>query len=133
MGSVVSEIKCPKCKWKKATEECYYKIDELFVFCDRCGYTYNRKAKFKNGEFSNYKESKVGGYGAYRYGSKGAYACGGLPRKELNRFVKWAKRNKRKFDEIYITKKMPKIGWVEMDLLSGTSVPMPNNFHIKIK
>lgn len=42
MGSVQSEVECPQCKSPNAVEDSYYKSDEVYVFCDNCGYSYER-------------------------------------------------------------------------------------------
>jgi len=44
MGSVQSYVTCPKCKNPEAFEDYYYKTDEVYVFCDKCGYYYSRTA-----------------------------------------------------------------------------------------
>lgn len=42
MGSVQSEVECPQCKNPDAMEDFYYKSDEVYVFCENCGYSYER-------------------------------------------------------------------------------------------
>jgi hypothetical protein len=53
MGSVISNVKCPKCDYKYATSDYYYKSDEDYIFCDRCGYFHNPKEN--GGGFGTYK------------------------------------------------------------------------------
>jgi transcription elongation factor Elf1 len=42
MGSVQSDVECPQCKNPNAMEDLYYKSNEVYVFCDNCGYHYER-------------------------------------------------------------------------------------------
>jgi hypothetical protein len=42
MGSVQSEITCPNCKFEHAFSDYYYKSDEEYIMCGRCGYSYSR-------------------------------------------------------------------------------------------
>jgi biotin synthase-related radical SAM superfamily protein len=37
MGSVQTDIDCPNCK-NEAFEDYYYKSDEVYIFCNYCGY-----------------------------------------------------------------------------------------------
>lgn len=48
MGSVQSNIECPQCKNPHAMEDLYYKSDEVYVFCDNCGYHYERTIRRNN-------------------------------------------------------------------------------------
>ena len=41
MGSVQSEIECPKCKYPRAFEDYYYKSGEVYIFCQRCGFCFS--------------------------------------------------------------------------------------------
>lgn len=42
MGSVISGVRCPNCGNEDAYNEYYYKSDEEFTLCDKCGYSYER-------------------------------------------------------------------------------------------
>jgi len=80
MGSVHSEMNCPRCGYDRCTEEYYYKIHEIFVFCPECGYLYEHKIKrdelgeiitkdgTENYKFENieYEERTVQSYGSYK-------------------------------------------------------------------
>lgn len=46
MGSVQSEIKCPNCDFDYCFSDYYYKSDEMYLMCGRCGYFYSRTVKF---------------------------------------------------------------------------------------
>lgn len=45
MGSVLSQITCRNCGYKDAQVDYYYKSDEEYIFCEKCGYSYSRTAK----------------------------------------------------------------------------------------
>lgn len=38
MGSVLSEVNCPKCGFERAMVDYYYKSGEEYVRCYQCGY-----------------------------------------------------------------------------------------------
>jgi len=46
MGSVISDVECNNCGYEGATEDYYYKSNEVYVFCHRCGYSYSRTIKY---------------------------------------------------------------------------------------
>ena len=57
MGSVQSYDECPNCKFEYAIYDYYYKSNEEYVFCERCGYSMN----------INPEETETsGGFGAFR-------------------------------------------------------------------
>lgn len=41
----MSNCVCPYCKYKYAMEDYYYKSDEMYIWCNRCGYNFNRTRK----------------------------------------------------------------------------------------
>jgi len=41
----MGDMKCPKCKYKYAMSDSYYKSNELYISCERCGFYYGRTAK----------------------------------------------------------------------------------------
>lgn len=43
MGSVLDYVECKSCGFEQASSDYYYKSDEMYVFCPRCGYSYNRQ------------------------------------------------------------------------------------------
>jgi hypothetical protein len=45
MGSVQSNVDCPVCGNPNAMEDFYYKSNEVYVFCNNCGYSYERTMK----------------------------------------------------------------------------------------
>lgn len=44
MGSLTYAMKCPQCG-RSAFEDSYYKTDETYIICYRCGYYYSRQIK----------------------------------------------------------------------------------------
>lgn len=50
MGSVLSEIDCPNCG-RTAIEDYYYKTDEIYIFCQSCGY--NKSSTLKRDDNGN--------------------------------------------------------------------------------
>lgn len=71
MGSVLSEITCPKCGFRNATEDYYYRTSEVYVFCMRCGYSESVTRNWKK-KRATYREEKSGGIGAFCYQLVGA-------------------------------------------------------------
>jgi len=41
----MSDMVCPECKYKYAMCDSYYKSNELYISCERCGFYYGRTAK----------------------------------------------------------------------------------------
>lgn len=41
MGSVQSTEMCPRCNTESANEDYYYKTGEIYIFCHRCGYSFD--------------------------------------------------------------------------------------------
>ncbi len=86
MSSVIRSAKCPKCGYEEAYEEVYCRSGDVYLFCERCGYS------IFNGEES-------GGFGAYKLRFKGVWAIrvGSFKdEEEWKHMVEWAKRNKSK-------------------------------------
>lgn len=38
MGSVISEINCPKCDYEFAFVDMYYRTGDEYLYCERCGF-----------------------------------------------------------------------------------------------
>jgi Zn ribbon nucleic-acid-binding protein len=62
MASIYSAIECPHCG-RSAVRDFYYKSNEEFVACYRCGYNYTRVIKKTNEEKFEFVEDKRKGYG----------------------------------------------------------------------
>lgn len=65
MASTYSAIACPHCGCC-ATEDNYYKIGELFIWCYRCGYTYEKIIDYWNENEPVFLEKEYKGYGICR-------------------------------------------------------------------
>lgn len=61
MGSVQSEMECPRCKSEGCLTEYYYKNHEEFIFCPECGYQKIYRWK-RNGEGHLCKKDDSLGY-----------------------------------------------------------------------
>lgn len=69
MGSVLSDIDCPRCG-QSATEDYYYKTDEVYIMCSYCGYYYNKRVITKKGK------AVVDEYGEWLYDIKEKFPYG---------------------------------------------------------
>jgi Zn ribbon nucleic-acid-binding protein len=38
MGSVISNVSCPRCESEECFQDFYYKTDEIYISCPDCGY-----------------------------------------------------------------------------------------------
>lgn len=99
----MSDVKCPKCKYKYAMSDLYYRTGEEYIFCDRCGYSLSwtikeedRKNKklLKDCEFDK-KES--GGFGSYSVMFDGGGSTGSFDNKKD--FETWKKDIKKRLEE----------------------------------
>lgn len=57
MGSIIYARECPCCG-RSAVEECFYKTDELFIYCLRCGYNYTKTIESETQNSVEYREEK---------------------------------------------------------------------------
>jgi hypothetical protein len=57
-------IKCPCCG-RSAFEDNYYKTDEKYISCMRCGYYYTKTVDKYNGNNIEYKEETGEGHGMF--------------------------------------------------------------------
>ena len=119
MGSVMSHEVCPECKFAGCMTDYYYRTDELYVNCPRCGYNYMRTLDKNTGEWT-VKESKP--KGAFRYRIKGAVAtsCGFY--KSETGLLKDFVEALDKLDEMKYTK-LVRGKWVQVDMLTKKVVP----------
>ncbi len=62
MASIYSAVKCPHCE-RSAIQDSYYKTDELYICCRRCGYNYTRKIVRATAEHTEFEEDKRFGHG----------------------------------------------------------------------
>ena len=64
MASNMYAVKC-LCCGRSAFEDFYYKTDEQYTFCMRCGYYYAKTIKKSTMDTIEYKEEKSGGHGIF--------------------------------------------------------------------
>ncbi|MFD2215296.1 hypothetical protein [Metabacillus endolithicus] len=64
MASNMYAVKC-LCCGRSAFEDFYYKTDEQYTFCMRCGYYYAKTIKKSTMDTIEYKEEKIGGHGIF--------------------------------------------------------------------
>lgn len=57
-------IECPCCG-RSAIEDYYYKTEELYIICIRCGYYYTKKIDKYTKDTIEYKEEKSEGHGIF--------------------------------------------------------------------
>jgi len=105
MGSVIDNIRCPKCGYEEATSELYYKINQQTIFCGRCGYSWDSGS-------ASVKPKQSGGKGVIYIGFN---AVGNI-RQFSNKYLKFLKEELKKnkiknglgesVTEIYYTKKI---------------------------
>jgi hypothetical protein len=106
MGSTIDNITCPKCKYKEATTELYYKTGEEIIFCSRCGYHLEHNV-YKGG-----KGKATGGKGIIYVG----FECGGTSVQVSKKYLDYLKQELEKDNvkngngespkEVYYTKKV---------------------------
>ena len=135
MGSVISYETCPKCDLEEGMSvDFYYKSDEEYRFCNRCGYSYtreitNREDSDKDEDWKpKYKEKRSKGIGCFKYGS-GVLSCGHYTnkkfRKELEEDVKkYNSKNSEKIKTAEYTFK-DKGEWFIKDVITGETRPFP--------
>ena len=64
MASLMYAIKCPCCG-RSAFEDNYYKTNEQYIFCIRCGYYYTKTIEKYTENNIQYKEEKSDGHGIF--------------------------------------------------------------------
>lgn len=64
MASLTYAIKCPCCG-RSAFEDNYYKTNEQYIFCIRCGYYYTKTIEKYTENNIQYKEEKSDGHGIF--------------------------------------------------------------------
>lgn len=63
MGSIYSAVECPQCACS-ATEDYYYKSNEKYIWCYRCGYSYeNIIEEWEDANIPIYKKTIHEGHG----------------------------------------------------------------------
>ncbi|WP_102349246.1 hypothetical protein [Bacillus sp. Marseille-P3661] len=62
MASNISAVECPQCG-RSAIQDYYYKTDEVYIQCIRCGFTYSRTIKIENEKEIIFDEVRNKGYG----------------------------------------------------------------------
>ncbi|MEW8986182.1 MAG: hypothetical protein AB2401_04120 [Bacillus sp. (in: firmicutes)] len=62
MASIIYATKCPNCG-RSAIEDHYYKIGEIYTYCLRCGYHYEKTIESSAKDSVEYKEVTSKGYG----------------------------------------------------------------------
>lgn len=131
MGSVIDNCECPNCGYGEAIIEIYYKTDEEYVWCERCGYSSSieiaNKDKLENEENwrdkVEYKESKIKAIGCFKVSSKKGYGQL-IPiknKKQLKKIKEQVLKNKKRLKEAtYTTKRNGE--WYIVDMLTGKKV-----------
>lgn len=121
MGSTIDNTTCPKCKYKEATRELYYKTGEEIIFCMRCGY---------NSEYNIYSPKKPknsGGKGIIFIGFNGSGTSSQYSKKSLDYIKAELEKDNIKNgygdspSEIYYTKKVD-CKWKKFYLLKKIEV-----------
>ncbi|WP_227937759.1 hypothetical protein [Alkalihalobacillus deserti] len=64
MASIYSAIKCPYCG-RSAFEDDYYKSDEKYISCLRCGFNYSKTMKEGINNLFEYEEDRQEGHGVF--------------------------------------------------------------------
>jgi hypothetical protein len=64
VGSNIYALKCPCCG-RSAFEDFYYKTDEQYTFCMRCGYYYTKTIENYTAKAIEYTEEKNDGHGVF--------------------------------------------------------------------
>lgn len=62
MGSNISAVKCNNCG-RSAIEDFYYKTNEKYTFCRRCGYNYTKKIIRETANHIEFEEDERKGHG----------------------------------------------------------------------
>lgn len=70
MASILYALKCPCCN-RSAYEDYYYKTEEQYTICNRCGYSYSKSIQsYTKTNGFEYREEKSGGHGIFVLVSK---------------------------------------------------------------
>ncbi|MBS4177742.1 hypothetical protein [Lederbergia citrea] len=64
MASNMFSIECPHCG-RSAVKDDYYKTDERYILCLKCGYNYTRTIKSSTANSLEYTEEEYVGYGVF--------------------------------------------------------------------
>ena len=64
MGSILYAVKCPCCE-RSAIEDYYYKTEEKYTFCLRCGFNYTKIIKSHTDKSIEYTEETNEGHGVF--------------------------------------------------------------------
>ncbi len=123
MGSVLSEINCPKCGFERATRDYYYKSGEEFVLCYQCGYHSDILIDWEKANCADkivWKHEENGGRGCYSYKSKEkpAFCLGPVAKGTINAL-------KSKLEDLAVCRYSfrRKGKWFIKDLLSKKTEP----------
>ena len=104
MGSVMSDIECPWCGYEYAMIDTYYKTDEEYVSCSRCGFGSSRTIVNWDDRTGNPDEAWAPKYEEESHKTPHAFAvskmvdggirsCGGLKRNQLKDFIRDVKNS----------------------------------------
>ncbi|KGR79425.1 hypothetical protein [Ureibacillus manganicus] len=81
IASIIENVKCPNCQLI-ALMDYYYKSDEVFIVCQRCGYNYSRYYKLEEKEdgklFEEFIDEELEGHGVYVLGKKDGFTTTNL-------------------------------------------------------
>ncbi|MDN3956719.1 hypothetical protein [Sporolactobacillus laevolacticus] len=64
MASLIYAQKCPSCG-RSAIIDDYYKTDEKYIYCLRCGYNYSKRIERYTDKGIDYKEEQYDGHGVF--------------------------------------------------------------------
>jgi len=120
MASVISDVTCPECGYEYCLSDYYYKSNERFISCGRCGYHRIDAKGINLKEPENEEEQEGKGIGAYTFypkeGKVGQRGCFGKE-KQREEFLNWFEEDKDELEEATITKKIDG-GWYQIDLFT---------------
>ncbi|MGF6952314.1 hypothetical protein QF028_004819 [Neobacillus sp. B4I6] len=89
MGSNIYARECPCCG-RSAIEDYYYKTDEFYTFCMRCGYNYSKIIEKWTANSPEFKEEKYDGNGVFilekKDGSRKKMLLNGVTDKQLEEY-----------------------------------------------
>ena len=71
MASIMLYSKCPKCAGIAILDD-YYKIGDKYLWCERCGYNYQKEQDYYDATINQifYKETEQIGYGMFKIANK---------------------------------------------------------------
>ena len=130
MGSSDSQEPCPKCNYQFAIHTFYYNIQELSIFCERCGYSLIERPN---------ETEESHGIGAFRLGYEGtAIILGSLCEGGLEELLKDFKEgkivNENGQPPTILTYTFLKDGeWHIKDLITDEVKPIPIDLFIEYK